>query len=292
MRTTCREPRQPARAGEAAPLMVWHLPGLDYPRAFSIRPGKGRRVRLYCANGCTFDQLADVLARVAGADWTPPTPPPDGQAEAARGAKQAAALRMWARSVPALGSLADRYLAGRALPGLAGSAALRFLADCQHPEGGKLPAMMALVVDAAGQPIAVHRTFLASDGSGKAKVDPVRASLGPYWGGAVRLDPLDPELPLVVGEGIETSASAGRLIGAPAWAALSAGNLARGLILPPEVRRVVVALDPDPQGERAARDAAARWAAEGRTVQLARPAGPGDFNDTLAALAAGEAAHG
>ncbi len=111
----------------------------------------------------------------------------------------------------------------------------------------------------------------------------------------MRLDPLDPSLPLVVGEGIETSASAGRLIGAPVWAALSAGNLARGLVLPPEVRRVVIALDPDTPGERAARDAAARWAAEGRTVQLARPAGPRDFNDLLQARAgrpAPEVVHG
>jgi putative DNA primase/helicase len=266
-------------------------PACDYPRAFSLRPGKDGRVKVYCANGCTFDHLTEVLERVAGADWTPPKPLPDGQAEAARAGKQAAALRMWARSVPAPGTPADRYLSGRALPDLAGSAALRFLADCQHPEGGRLPALIALVADAAGQPIAVHRTFLARDGAGKAKVDPVRASLGAYWGGAVRLAPLDPALPLVVGEGIETAASAGRLIGAPAWTALSAGNLARGLVLPSEVRAVVVALDPDPPGERAAHDAAARWAAEGRTVQLARPAGPGDFNDTLAALALEGVAH-
>ncbi len=267
-------------------------PACDYARAFSIRPGKGERVRVHCANGCTFDQLDDVLRRVAGADWTPPEPPPDGQPKAAHGTKKEAAIRMWSRSIPAPGTLADRYLVGRALPGLARSAALRFLGDCQHPEGGKYPAMVALVLDAAGQPQAVHRTYVARDGAGKARVDPARASLGPVWGGAVRFDGYDPDRPLVIGEGLETSASAGRLIGAPAWAALSAGNLARALVLPPDIRRVVIALDPDLSGERAARDAAQRWAAEGRTVQLARPAGPGDFNDTLAALAVGEAAHG
>jgi len=76
-------------------------------------------------------------------------------------------------------------------------------------------------------------------------------------------------------------ASAGRLARWPAWAAVSAGNLARGLVLPPEARRVVIAVDPDPPGERAAQAAARRWKAEGRDVTLARPDGSGDFNDVL-----------
>lgn len=268
-------------------------PACDYPRAFSIRSGKGggNRVRMHCANGCTFDQLSDALARAAGADWTPPDKmPDDGTAEAKRARKQAAALRLWSRGTPATGTPADRYLTGRALPGLAGSAALRFLDPCPHPEGGTRPALLARVVDAAGCFVALHRTYLAPGGRGKADVDPVRASLGPVWGGAVRLDPVAPEL--VVGEGVETAASAGRLLGLPAWAATSAGNLATGLVLPPDVRRVVVALDPDGPGERAARAAAARWAAERRAVQIARPIGPGDFNDVLAADAAEGAIHG
>jgi hypothetical protein len=99
---------------------------------------------------------------------------------------------------------------------------LRFHPDCPHPEGGRLPALIAAVTDADGGFLAIHRTFLTHDGR-KADVDPPRATLGPYWGGAVRLDPLAPEL--VVGEGVESSASAGRLLGLPAWAALSAGNL-------------------------------------------------------------------
>ncbi len=257
-------------------------PACQYPRAFSLRPGKDGHALVHCANGCGLDELAAVLERVGGSDWTPPNPPPNAQTVATRAGKQAAALRMWARSAGALSSLADRYLANRALRGLAGSGALRFLGDCQHPEGAKLPAMVALVLDVTGQPQAVHRTFLARDGSGKAAVDPVRATLGPYWHGAVRLDPLDRAQPLVIGEGIESSASAGRLIGAPAWAALSAGNLARGLMLPPDVRDVIIAADPDRPGEEAAQAAAQRWRAEGRRVRIATPDRSGlDFNDLL-----------
>ena len=54
------------------------------------------------------------------------------------------------RNLPT-GTLADRYLTGRGLPGLAASAALRFRGDTPHPEGGRLPAMIALVSDVAGQ---------------------------------------------------------------------------------------------------------------------------------------------
>lgn len=189
---------------------------------------------------------------------------------------------LWDGSVPALGTPADRYLACRRLPGLAASAALRFRADCPHPDRSRLPALVALVVDAEGNPLGIHRTFLRRDGTGKAAVEPAKASLGAIWGGAIRLDPPAPEL--AVGEGIESAASAGRLLGLPAWAAISAGNLAQGLALPPVVRLVVLAADADPPGERAAREATLRWQAEGRRVRIARPDVEGsDFNDLLRA---------
>ena len=108
----------------------------------------------------------------------------------------------------------------------------------------------------------------------------------------MRLDPVAPEL--VIGEGIETAASAALLLGLPAWAALSAGNLERDLVLPAEARAVVIAADPDPPGERAARAGAARWQAEGRRVRIARPNRPGvDFNDLLRSrVGAAEVSHG
>jgi hypothetical protein len=142
--------------------------------------------------------------------------------------------------------------------------------------------MIALVCDVVGTPIGVHRTFLARDGS-KARAEPAKASLGPVWTGAIRLDPITSGAPLVIGEGIESSASAGRLMGLPAWAAIGAGNLARGVLLPPEVGSVVIAADPDPAGAAAARDAWQRWSDEGRSVRIATPDGLGDFNDLLLA---------
>jgi phage/plasmid primase-like uncharacterized protein len=149
--------------------------------------------------------------------------------------------------------------------------------------------MVALVSDMNGAPLAIHRTYLRRDGSGKADVEPPRAALGPIWGGAVRLYDHDPDEPLVIAEGLETAASAGLLLGFPAWAAISAGNLAKGLVLPREACRVVIAADPDGPGRAAARDAWFRWRAESREVRVAVPDGPGDFNDLLLTR---EVAHG
>ncbi len=142
-------------------------------------------------------------------------------------------------------------------------------------------AMIALVCDVAGTPLGIHRTFLAQDGS-KSRVEPAKASLGPVWSGAIRLHEIYDGKPLVIGEGIESSASAGRLMGLPAWAAISAGNLAKGLLLPPQPRSVVIAADPDVHGREAARAAWHRWKAEGRDVRIATPEREGcDFNDLL-----------
>ena len=255
-------------------------PACGYPNAFSLQSVRGDRIRLLAACGCDRGTVEDAVRRVAGGDALPAPRQEAGDTAEARQRKREAACRTWAGSTPASGTIVDTYLTGRALPGLAASTALQFRGDASHPEGGWLPAMVAEVVDAAGTFLAVHRTFLRRDGSGKADVEPRRASLGSPWGGAVRLDPIAEEL--AIGEGIETSASAGRLLGLPAWAATSAGNLAKGLVLPCEVRRVVIAADADPPGERAAKSAALRWQREGRIVEIARPDKAGcDFNDVL-----------
>jgi hypothetical protein len=68
--------------------------------------------------------------------------------------------------------------------------ALGFDVDGGHPSGRRWT------------PLAIHRTFLARDGGGKAPVDPQKMMLGPCREGTVRL--ADPGEVLMVGEGIET----------------------------------------------------------------------------------------
>jgi putative DNA primase/helicase len=254
-------------------------PACDYASTFTIRAGREGRALLFCASCRDRDALARAVALVSGQDHRC-VPRPDPDEAARRQRSQDRALALWSGSESLLGTPAEIYLAGRGLNALAPSPALRFRPDTPHPEGGRYPALMALTQNSAGAPIAIHRTFLMRDGR-KANVEPVKASLGPTSGGAIRLQAMEPDKPLVIGEGIETSASAGLLLGLPAWAAISAGNLAKGLELPPEVRRIVVAADPDEPGRNAARDAWRRWTAEERRVRIALPDGDRDFNELL-----------
>jgi putative DNA primase/helicase len=254
-------------------------PICSYPGAFVLSERQGQALA-WCAS-CQDREAVARLLRDAGA--LPERRQVDAPARpdpAAAARRTARALALWAGAEPAPGTAAERYLSLRKLPGLAASPALRFRADCPHPNGGRLPALIALVQTPDGGPTAVHRTFLKCDGAGKADIEPAKASLGPISGGAIRLAEAGPEL--VVGEGIESAASAGRMLGLPAWSAISAGNLARGMVLPAEVRDVLIAVDADAPGERAAREAAWRWQREGRRVRLARPnIADTDFNDLI-----------
>ena len=109
------------------------------------------------------------------------------------------ALGLWRSSVLAKGTLAETYLASRKIF-LPVPDALRFKCALRHPSGGHWPAMVALVTHGVdGTPLAVQRTFLARDGSGKAPVEPERMMLGPCRGGVARLG--DPGEVLLVGEG-------------------------------------------------------------------------------------------
>lgn len=138
---------------------------------------------------------------------------------------------------------------------------------------------MALVTRGLdAKPIAVHRTYLARDGYGKAPIKPDKMMLGPCRGGAVRLGPAS--VPLLIGEGIETCLSAMQATGSSAWAALSTSGL-RTLDLPSEVQDVVILADGDAPGEAAATSAAARWRRDGRRVRIARAPQGSDFNDML-----------
>ena len=124
----------------------------------------------------------------------------------------------------------------------------------------------------------MQRTYL--NGPHKAAVEPVRASRGSLAGGVVRLHEAH-DGALLVGEGVETTAAAVRVLDWPggAWATLgTAGLLA--VVLPESVRHVVVAADRDAGGLRAAAVLADRLQGAGRTVEIMVPRW-GDFADRL-----------
>ena len=264
----------------------------DRTPSLSIRHADDGKVLVHCHTGCDQERVIAALRGLGlWADDGPRphsrkvrrapvehTPDPDdtGRTEAA--------LSIWRSAKPVQGTPVDIYLASRGIR-LPATVALRFHPGLKHPSGGIWPAMLALVtIGVDGQPIGIHRTFLAHDGNAKAPVEPQKMMLGPCRGGVVRL--AEPGNLLMIGEGIETCLSAMQATGHPAWAALSTSGL-RVLELPGEVREVIVLSDGDEPGEAAARDAALRWMSEGRRVRIARPPWGLDFNDLLLAPAFG-----
>lgn len=259
-----------------AGAFIGTCPACGYKDSLRVTPQNGKAL-WWC--GACQDQNA-VTAAIAG--QAAQAAPMAAAADASQVQKREWALDLWNDARPAVGTVVQTYLAARGIT-LRDDMPLRFLPNHLDRDGGKRwPVMVALMVDCAGTPQAIHRTFIAQDGKGKAPIATPRKTLGMVAGAAVRLAPVADRL--VIGEGIETSISAGLMMGAPAWAAISAPNLEFKLKLPDSIREIIVAADHDGPGLKAARAALARWRAEGRTVKIARPQTPGqDFNDLLRA---------
>jgi hypothetical protein len=198
---------------------------------------------------------------------------------------------LWDRSRPIAGTLGAQYLRKTRcidLPDLPTS--LRFHPRLKHsPSGGIYPAIVCAVQSPEADICGIWRIFLDPRTANKAPVDCPRMGLGRIAGGVVRLTPVGDEL--VIGEGVETCLAV--LCADPArtcWAGLSA-SLMRRIVLPAQVRSVLLLEEndqPDCHGRRASADAVRavsdRMLAEGRAVRIVRPP-PGykDFNDLLMA---------
>jgi putative DNA primase/helicase len=258
----------------------------DRTPSLSIRDAEDNKVLVRCHAGCDQERVIRALrtrglwaekcphslSRMARRTFVERKPDHDDTR------RSEAALAIWQSAQPAQGTPVETYLAARGID-LPPPDALRFHPRLKHPLGGIWSAMVALVTNGVnGTPLAIHRTYLAHDGAGKAPVEPQRMMLGPCRGGVVRL--ADHGDVLMVGEGIETCLAAMRATGHPAWAALSTSGL-RALDPPKTVRDVIVLADGDDAGEAAARDCAGRWKREGRRVRIARPPQGLDFNDML-----------
>jgi hypothetical protein len=222
--------------------------------------------------------------------------------------RQARAFKLFTEALPLAGTAADLYLFNRGIDlellpkgprgGLRTPSLLRFLPDHPHIESGrKLPCMIAGCTNPAiGDILAVHRTWLALDGAGKANVVPVRKCwpdfrglVIPLWRGDSGLSVCDAAAAglretLVLAEGIETALSAA--IAAPAfrtWAFISLGNLAN-VTLPECIDSVALHRENEwsnPQAVKAFEQGKAALEKQGRPVaEIAAPIGK-DLNDTL-----------
>lgn len=144
--------------------------------------------------------------------------------------------------------------------------------------GPRWPALLAAVRDPAGALTAVEFTYLDREGSHAVGARTARKIVGVVpAGSAVRLT--DPAEEMLVAEGVFTTASAMQRFGLPGWALLSTGNLRRWM--PPIwVRRVLIAGDRGPDGERSAFALRTALRASGTRAEVVLPpVGCGDWND-------------
>ena len=254
-------------------------------RTPSLGVSLGRQAILFhCFAGCDQQSVLAALAREgfeAPALFSPSAitnaPEPTSTRK-----PSAAALRIWRDAQPLRASPAKAYLESRGI--LAASPALRF--HPRTPLGPKgwtrfLPAMIAAVSLDEG-PIAIHRTFLSTEASGKAAFEKPKRALGALGEAAVRLfDPASEKLGLA--EGIESAMSAYALTGIPVWATL--GNERFGLVsVPDSVTELHLFVDHDAGGELAGSRGLAAYARDGRTIHIRKPSSRDtDWNDELTA---------
>jgi hypothetical protein len=250
------------------------------------------------------------------------------EAEAAKYQQNAieAAKRIWCKALPGVGTLADGYMRARGIDFEAWPPSLRFAPDLPYWRkiGGKGrewhrgPAMVAAITNQIGNLTAVHMTWidlmrpkakaliLGPDGAAQ----PAKLMRGSKKGGAIRLTAWREAPVMVMGEGIETTATAmvsGADPHAVYWAGADLGNMAgvmiksgkrgvlsgapdltdeRAFVPPVWVDRFVLLKDGDsePESTRAKLMSAARRAQHakpGRTAAIVSAGSGLDFNDIL-----------
>ena len=201
------------------------------------------------------------------------------------------ARRLFEKSLPVAGTLAELYLRHRGIACPAGDLpALRFHPRCTYREDGApartFPALVAAVTGADGEITGVHRTWLDPEiACAKAPVETPRRAMGDIFGNGVRFGHRAGVAvrQMVAGEGIETVLSLRpALPGIPMVAATSANHLAV-LRLPPLLRRLYIAVDADDAGHRAMARLRQRAGAAGIEVLALLPC-HGDFNEDLQRL--------
>ena len=254
-------------------------------RTPSLGVSLGRQAILFhCFAGCDQQSVLAALAREgfeAPALFSGSATTNEPESTSTR-KPSAVALRIWRDAQPLRASPAKAYLESRGI--LAASPTLRF--HPRTPLGPKgrarfLPAMIAAVSLDEG-PIAIHRTFLSTEASGKAAFEKPKRALGALGEAAVRLfAPVSGKLGLA--EGVESAMSAYALTGIPVWATL--GNERFGLVSVPEsVTELHLFVDHDAGGELAASRGLAAYAREGRTIHVRKPSSrDSDWNDELTA---------
>jgi hypothetical protein len=249
----------------------------------SVKEG---RVLIHCFAGCSPDAVLGAVGLTwkdlrAPDPWAwrspvlrPSRPKPEPEAPAPEDLERWEAL--WEKAKPGH-PLLRRYLRARGLS-LEPPPTLRvaFLKG--------EPAMLARV-EGEGGLLGLHLTILEPDGRGRRGKKLAKGSRPK--GGAIRLYLPEAGQPLALAEGIETALAVREVTGWPVWATIAALFM-KEVVLPHEVKEVVIAADHDRAGIDAAHALARKLLREGREVRLAVPPEEGDdWLDVLVKSGAG-----
>ncbi len=263
-------------------------------RSLSVTERDGRLL-LICRAGCSQGEVISELKRLGlwegatGYQSTPP-PAPEPANDAARRADRAS--KIWEQSNPVQpGDPAHTYLKNRRV------ALLEYPSDLRtHPSLpywtqndkekwvclGKWPAMIAIVRNPKGRPVALYRTYITSDGH-KAPVPAPKKIVKVFdlAGSAVKLFPPRDGF-LAVCEGIEDALSAWLLWQIPTWATIGTSGI-KGFDPPEGVRELIVFADKDENGagQKAAIELAEKLKEMKKAVRILVPNGHKDVNSLL-----------
>lgn len=224
----------------------------------------------------------------------PPVPrksPQEVKAELLESLEKVRRMRdVWVSGIPITDRkaiIAQRYFESRGLKPPTekdGYTDLRFVpslyyTDGEEGHGGqRFPAIVALARNSRGMVVAMHRTYLAPDGAGKAPVSEPKKLMAkpeqvPMSEAAIRLGAVTS--PLAVAEGIETAMAVHAFTGFTCWACISS-SIMRSFAPPEGVRGVHIFgdLDVSQGGERAVEALAESLQSHGLTVRCDVPKGP------------------
>ncbi len=150
---------------------------------------------------------------------------------------------------------------------------------------GTYPAMVAVVRDAMGRPVGLHRTYLTVDGRKAPVPSPKKLTSLVGSSNAVQLFP--PDSRLAIAEGIETALSFQILSGIPTWSCLSSGGIER--FTPPSgIQEIIIAGDYDKPGILAAEKLINLIGTQGTRVKTLFPDTFGeDWSDVLMGVSHG-----
>ncbi len=229
-------------------------------RSFCFREKDGRLV-FVCRAGCSQGDVISALKKMGL--WgnevdqdriyspPPPEPPDDGKRRIER------AEKIWDESQEIThGDPVHKYLTGRGIvidtwpDDLHTHPALPYwsIDDNEKPvKIGSFPAMIGVVRNPQGRPVALHRTYLTDDGH-KASVDSPKKILKVFdlAGSSVRLfTPVDGLLAIT--EGVEDALSAWVLWRIPTWACLGTSGM-KAFEPPAGIWKLIVFADRDENG--------------------------------------------